>query len=378
MKQETMHTPERASRLLRDASLLECATLPERLVDRTDACAYLEESFAACIRGSGSSHALLYGPVGTGKTVVARRFAADLQSRLDRRVLVAYVNGRHATTPTMLLAEALGTLQGRRRLRGFSSWEIVQDLHRYAEAKDADIVLVLDEVDAVTRGNVDLGYVLSRFDEAGRGRGRIHAILIAQKDIRERFTPGGRSTFGYTNAHAFEAYPEDVLRCILAERAEAAFTPGRIAEAAIDAAATAAAQRGDARLGLELLRGAACLAERDGSSQVEARHVHRVSSGASHAPDLGRLSSHERAFLAALHVSETPVTTGALEARYATACQAAGTKPLCHSSFWTMMHRLHDRGLIHAQLSGKGNAGTTHLIRSLVPDAALTAMETYK
>ncbi|MEC8736553.1 MAG: hypothetical protein VXX39_06305, partial [Candidatus Thermoplasmatota archaeon] len=57
--------------------------VPEQLVGRDEILREMALKFSPVITANGSGKAVLSGPVGTGKTSVAKRFCRDLQTKFE-------------------------------------------------------------------------------------------------------------------------------------------------------------------------------------------------------------------------------------------------------------------------------------------------------
>ena len=177
-----------------------------------------------------SGRAVITGPVGSGKTVMTRRFGEDLQRALDgrRRLILAHVNCRNHPTASQVLQEVARSLDSGQPERGFSSSEVMQSIRRNLEAHDAHLMLVLDEVDVLIRNDKgDLIYKLLRIDEGQNQQGSLSIILVSQNtSLIKLFEPAIISRLGESNMLTLGGYGEQALNDIARQRYEKACRPG--------------------------------------------------------------------------------------------------------------------------------------------------------
>ena len=94
------------------------------------------ESLASMFMGIGnenvSGRAVVVGHVGTGKTVLTRRFGEDVVREMDgiRKIVLSHVNCRNHPSTSQVLQQIALSLDSRHPERGFSSGEIIQSIRR--------------------------------------------------------------------------------------------------------------------------------------------------------------------------------------------------------------------------------------------------------
>ncbi len=177
-----------------------------------------------------------------------------------------------------------------------------------------------------------------------------------------------RSTVKGTNTIALEGYERDPMQRIVDQRVKLAFHPGMIPEDVGNLVADIGAEKGDARLAIEVLAAAGTNADDRGEELVTAEDV-RVAKAAkmSEFPEqkLRELPLHELLVLLSVarrlaKSGDAYATTGPVESTYQVACESANEKPRGHTQFWTYMKNLASYGFLHLQISSAGHAGTTH------------------
>ena len=138
-----------------------------------------------------SCRAVITGNVGSGKTVLTRRFCMDVAAKLEgkRKVSIAHVNCRSHPSTSQVLQQIASSLDSGHPERGFSPGEVIQGIRRNIRSRDSHLLLILDEVDVLLRrDNSDLIYKLLRIDEDKEGEGTLSLIMVSQEDSPSPFS----------------------------------------------------------------------------------------------------------------------------------------------------------------------------------------------
>lgn len=390
--------------LVQRPEVLDFSYVPEVLVDRTEAYNFLASTFGPLLEGPVPRLGVLYGGIGTGKTAVARKFLKDLENEgTQARVPIktVYVNCKHMTSLALVLGEALSRMgcitEG--GIRGFTAWERAQDLRRLVKARNMRLVMAIDEVDGMTTDRKDeLVYIMSRLNDGLEyHEGSISVLVINETDVREVLGKASLSTLQRGSAYHFTPYDTKDARELLEARAKMAFVPGSWDEGIVDVAAREAVAEKDIRIGIEVLSHAARLARLDHvkaiakatpaeklavekrGPRILVRHAEEACGThfGGHLEALSRISEEAGMVLLAIvkaQVTPDPVTTGQAERSHQELMAMLGRDPSCHTTFWKHLKKLKQLGLIEANRSGKGHAGTTQLIN--VPSSVHRALET--
>jgi cell division control protein 6 len=169
----------------------------------------------------------------------------------------------------------------------------------------------------------------------------------------------------------FNPYDADELRNILSERAKLAFHDGALSEGALSiSAALAAAEHGDARRALDLLRVAGEVAERKGASVVTEEHVREAEKRIEHnrvVEVLQNLPLHSKlVILSILHLRDAEarrVITGEIYEVYRELCAELGVIPLTQRRLSTLANELDAMGLLNSKIVSMGRYGRTKKIK---------------
>lgn len=230
--------------MITDARALQPEFVPGELHHREGEVDALTTSLDAIVDGESGRHSFIFGPSGTGKTVLAQ-YAVNLLEREAFDVATAYVNCITNSTPTSMLYELTTSagLAADLRRQGHGPARFVDRI------KDADrqVVAILDEVDILTEYRVlasladipNLTLLMVCVDE--------HALFSAfEEPIRSRFS--SHRTITLTRYSTVE------LTSILKGRVRHGLESGVIHDAEIEYIADLAA--GDARAAIAILRSA--------------------------------------------------------------------------------------------------------------------------
>jgi len=364
----------RGGTVFKDQGKLSFDHLPEKMPHREKQMARLFQLFRPLLEANVPSNAFVYGSVGTGKTHLSRRFCVELTKRAQqggRALDHVLVNCRQRMGDDAVLLAILKSYDERFPDRGFSISEKLNVLRTWLEKRTTNLVLILDEVDALLKkSGSNLIYTFTRFgEEHAGGKGHISLILISQKtDALDYLDKAALSTFRRTSAVEFAKYTKDELRDIIQIRADLAIHPGCVGTEVLDLVSDIASEFGDARYAIEILWNAGLLADEESAEEIGAEHVRGAKAGVHPTGMEDRLKALDRSrALILLSVArkirrKAYISTGAAEEAYTLVCEEYGEKKRGHTQFWKYLRDLDALGLIDAKISGEGVVGKTTLI----------------
>lgn len=371
--------------VFKDLAKLDFDYVPDDLPFRDDEQRALLRVFRGLSQGAHREAALLHGPVGTGKTALAKLFARDFSAVLRKQgkhMETVHVNCRRRKTSGLAMLGILNHFEPHYPERGFGVGEMQRDLRKHLERRDCHLLVILDEVDALLRADgSDLVYDLTRFnDEVGPGWVGVSLILVSQHDVLSQLDDAARSTFKQNVLH-LDPYSGDALEAIVHQRVGLAFQPGTVDDDTVCLVADSVRSEGNARSAIEVLWKAGLTADDQGKDHVGPEEV-RTAKAEVHSylteTKLRNMARHPLLVLLALarrlrRDESAYANTGLVEEAYQLACEEFEETPRQHTMFWKYLKQLQDAGLILARLSGKGQAGTTQLIS--IPDAPAEVVE---
>jgi len=362
------------SSVIKDVSCLDFDYIPKELPHRESQLQLLAQLFRPLL-SQVSQNGVIVGPVGTGKTVIAKTFCQKLVTAArSKQVFIEYVhiNCRKRSTDAMVLLGILNHFDSRFPDRGFSVQEMLEVLRKQLIRRNAQLIVVLDEADALLKkSGSDLIYDLTRFsDEQQQEKTPISLLLISQKQVIELMDDAALSTFKRSNIINVGKYQRNELYDIIMQRVDLAFNPGIVEEDSIDLIADIAEEWGDARFAIELLGKAGVAADNRHEERVNPEHV-RAAKAETYSvvteTKLKNLERHQLLTLQAIakrlhHDGTAYVNTGDAEKTYALVCEEHEETPRAHTMFWHYLKDVEDAGFITLKKSGKGQLGTTQLI----------------
>jgi cell division control protein 6 len=360
--------------IFKDREVLRHDYIPKKLPHRDEQIHCLGGMMAPVLRGSLCSNAFIYGKTGTGKTAatkyVLNKLALKAQE-LGASIGVCYVNCRLAGTEYRVLSNLCAALDVQIPFTGLALGEVFDRFKEGLDLQRKIFIVVLDEIDALIKARGDtLLYELTRVNETIR-HGRTSIIGISN-DLRfkEFLDPRVLSSLSEEEI-VFRPYDAAELQDILWERAQMAFSGGVLLDSAVAlCAALAAAEHGDARRALDLLRVAGELAERQGAAFVTEDNVRQAEKRVEHdriLEVLENLPVHSKLVLCSVYLlGKTKISytiTGDIYGIYCELCDQSGLSPLTQRRVSGLISELDMVGLLNARVVNMGRYGRTKKIR---------------
>jgi len=338
----------------------------------------LGEIVAPVLKGVRCSNIFIYGKTGTGKTAVVKYVLSKLTQKAQEcasPVEFCYINCRWAGTEYRVLSALCYALGVKVPFTGLALGEVFDRFQKGLDKQTGIFIPVLDEIDALvkTRGDTLL-YELTRVNEALRfGKASIVGI---SNDLRFKDFLDPRVLSSLSEEEiVFRPYDAAELRDILLDRAKSAFLDGVLSDSAVSlCAALAAAEHGDARRALDLLRVAGELTERKGVRIITEEHIRRAETRIEHdrvVEALKNLPVHSKLVLLGVYILVKAkihhAITGEIYEIYCELCEQAGLTPLTQRRVSGLINELDVIGLLNTQVVSMGRYGRTKKIRLGVP-----------
>jgi cell division control protein 6 len=361
----------KGAKLFKDREVLRHDYLPEKLPHRENQIRLLGEAVSPVLKNARCSNIFIYGNTGTGKTAVTKYVLSHLEAKAKEYglpVRFCYVNCRMTGSEYRVFANLSQSVGLVIPFTGLSVGEVFDRFRTGLDASRTLFIVVLDEIDSLIKERGDrLLYELTRINETLH-KSKVSLIGISNDlRLKEFLDPRVFSSLSEEEM-VFRPYDANELRNILLERSRISFHEGSLSEAALSiCSALAAAEHGDARRALDLLRVAGEVAERQGAKTITEEHVRDAEKHIEHnrvVEALKNLTLHSKlVLLSVYHLSKASATTGEIYDVYNELCDELGAGLLTQRRLGTLVNELDAMGLLNAKVVSMGRYGRTKKIR---------------
>jgi cell division control protein 6 len=361
----------KSAKLFKDREVLRHDYLPDKLPHRENQIKLLGEAVAPVLKDARCSNIFIYGNTGTGKTAVTKYVLSHLEAKAKEYgslVKFCYVNCRMTGSEYRIFANLSQSVGLAIPFTGLSVGEVFDRFRSSVDISRTLFIVVLDEVDALIKKRGDqLLYELTRINETLH-KSRVSFIGISNDlRLKEFLDPRVFSSLSEEEI-IFRPYDASELRNILFERSKLSFRENALSEVALNVcSALAAAEHGDARRALDLLRVAGEVAERQGAPLITDEHVREAEKHIEHnrvVDALTNLTLHSKlVLLSVYHLNKNSVTTGEIYDVYNELCGELGVGLLTQRRLGTLINELDAMGLLNAKVVSMGRYGRTKKIR---------------
>jgi len=360
-----------SANLFKDREVLRHDYLPEKLPHREDQIRLLGATVAPVLKDARCSNIFIYGNTGTGKTAVTKYVLSHLEAKAKEYgapVKFSYVNCRMTGSEYRVFANLSQSIGLSIPFTGLSVGEVFDRFRTGLDASRTIFIVVLDEIDALIKNRGDsLLYELTRINET-LNKSKVSIIGISNDlRLKEFLDPRVFSSLSEEEM-VFRPYDASELHNILLERSKISFHEGSLSEAALNiCSALAAAEHGDARRALDLLRVAGEVAERQGAKTITEEHVREAEKHIEHnrvVEALKNLTLHSKLVLLSVYrLNKSSATTGEIYDVYNEICGELGTGLLTQRRLGTLVNELDAMGILNAKVVSMGRYGRTKKIR---------------
>ena len=357
--------------LFKDREVLRHDYIPDNLPHREDQIKLLGATVAPVLKNARCSNIFIYGKTGTGKTAVTKFVLSHLESKAKEYgalVKFCYLNCRITNSEYRVFASLSNSIGVTIPFTGLSVGEVADRFRFGLDSSKILFIIVLDEIDSLIKSRGDgILYELTRINET-LTKSKVTVIGISNDlRLKDFLDPRVFSSLSEEEM-VFRPYNANELRNILFERSKLSFNEGSISEAAISiASALAAAEHGDARRALDLLRVAGEVAERNGAKLITDVHVRDAEKHIEHnrvVETLKNLTLHSKIVLLSVHLlNKSSATTGEIYDLYNALCGELGTVILTQRRLGTLVNELDAMGILNAKVVSMGRYGRTKKIR---------------
>ncbi|MBK5133013.1 orc1/cdc6 family replication initiation protein [Candidatus Bathyarchaeota archaeon] len=357
--------------LFKDREVLRHDYIPDNLPHREDLIRLLGATVAPVLKNARCSNIFIYGKTGTGKTAVTKFVLSHLESKAKEygaSVKFCYLNCRITNSEYRVFANLSNSIGVTVPFTGLSVGEVADRFKVGLDSSRILFIIVLDEIDSIIKSRGDgLLYELTRINET-LTKSKVTVIGISNDlRLKDFLDPRVFSSLSEEEM-VFRPYNANELRDILFERSKLSFNKGCMSEAAISiASALAAAEHGDARRALDLLRVAGEVAERNGAILITDVHVRDAEKHIEHnrvVEAIENLTLHSKLVLLSVYLlNKSSATTGEIYDIYNELCGELGNNLLTQRRLGTLVNELDAMGILNAKVISMGRYGRTKKIR---------------
>lgn len=365
--------------VFKDETKLDITYIPNRLPHRDMELRLLMEFFSFILQfpAKMAQRVIIFGDVGTGKTVLSQRFGVDITheaNKLGINLRYVHVNCReYRGSLFLILYHIVSVFHPTFPRRGYSAEELLRILLQILDEENAYVILALDEFESlVERENSEAVYKLTRLQEIRQDKPQRLSLICILRDLKtiEKLDASTRSTL-QSNIISLMKYSKHHLIDILNDRVSLAFKSLTVPEDTISLTAEIAfSEGGNARFGIELLWRAGKYADAEDLDVVTPECVRKAVSSiipTIRKSDLASLSFHEKLFLLGIarifkEGQKAYISLTDAEQVYAVVCEEFNMKPHSHTQLWKYLQTLSHVGIVETEVSAAGNRGRSTLI----------------
>lgn len=354
---------DNSSVLFKDQEVFSENYIPERILGRDEQILEIASYLKYISRGKEHPNLILYGKVGTGKSVVIRYIMREIDEYLKEKksnvkYKHVYILCRDFRTESKILERIIEGVTGEpTKLVGWSITEHYQKLREALEEFQGVVTVTLDEANLMSKPN-ELLYNLTRLDVPSTSVSLI-CITNSMKFVEDLETRVMSSLSPIQIV--FPPYNAEELEAILRDRVRVGVVDGAVENEVIGYCAAVSAQSdGDARKAIALLKTAIIIAENKGSDKVKLEHAKAavevfekdvIFKAVSTLPE-----QHKMVLLAIAACSEFEknLVTGQVYDTYTRLCMLAGLDPFTLRRVRDLLNELAELDLIQTMMKSKG------------------------
>lgn len=369
-------------KLFVDRQVLRPDFIPTNLPHRETQLSRIAKIMGPVLTGTRGSNIFIYGKTGTGKTAVVKfvlNHLLNVSNKIGAPVKYCYINCRLTGTVYRVIIKLGESVGLKIPFTGLATSEVFDRFENALELDQVLLIVVLDEIDALIKEHGDnLIYELTRVNETLKNA-KVSIIGISNDLLfKDLLDPRVLSSLGEEEV-VFRPYTALELKDILLERAKIAFTDNVIDIGVINlCSALAAAEHGDARRALDLLRVAGEIAERDNENKVLEEHVRYAQNKIEQdrvSLVLKTLPIHSKLVLCSIYLLNKAdienAITGDVYEVYNELCNELHMESLTQRRVSGLINELDITGIVNARVVNLGRYGRTKKIRLGVSNSTI-------
>jgi len=311
------------------------------------------------LRGGKPINAKIYGPPATGKTTAVKLMFKEVEET-TQKICCVHVNCQISSSKFAIFSQIHKKLLGHAPPEtGVPFSKVYEAIFKKLLKEDKALVVALDDMNYLfyDRYGNEIIYDILRAHEVFPGvKTAIFGIL---SDVELNYKLDLRVASVYKpNEIFFPPYKYTEIEEILKDRAKLGLYPRVISDELIEKIAEFAYEHGDLRLGIELLKVSALIAEGEGSRKVLEKHVDKAFEKvkAFKVERILETLSNEERILIGLIPKNKEITTGKLYELFKQKTSLSYTK------FYRILEKLESLRIIDTKFTGEGKKGRSRIV----------------
>ncbi|MDO5811339.1 MAG: ORC1-type DNA replication protein [Methanobrevibacter sp.] len=322
------------------------------------------EAMAMAIRpamkGGQPSNATVMGSPATGKTTAMKK-VFELVERNTERVVCVYINCQLHTTRFGIFSQIYKKIFGHTPPEtGVPFSRIYDQIMRDLQKNQKALVIALDDVNYLVQSknaNKVMYDLLRAYEEYPGVKTSVFAI-VSDLEFKYSFDKNVNTVF-IPQEIIFPLYTYSEIEAILRERVKAGFFPNVMPDDILEQIAMYTFEKGDLRVGINLLRSCGNIAEANASREITQEHFDKAIDSVvsvNISESLKNLNDTEKTVLKMIIDYEGMYTAGELSKKYK---EETGSS---YASFTRAVDKLEFVRLIDTKYTGKGAVGNSREI----------------
>lgn len=319
------------------------------------------EGIAACVRpgikGARPLNARILGPPATGKTTAVKKLFEQLEETTEK-VIPVHVNCQIHASKFAVFSQVHKKVVGHLPPEtGVPFSKVYEAIFKKLIRTNKSLIVALDDMNYLfyDRHANEIMYDFLRAHEVFPGAKSSVFGIVSDVDFRYKLDPKVASVYNPREIF-FRPYKRSEMLDILGKRAQLGFYPGVIGEEALERLVEHAFSDGDLRLGIELSRSSAMVAEEDSSKEIEVGHVEQAYASSRNANLrhlIEPLEKDEKLLLTTLAALDGEAESGALYDAYKVKAKVS------YTTFYRILDKLEALRLVDTSFKGRGKRGRT-------------------
>lgn len=347
--------------IFRDMNVFDPDYIPENYKYRDSQMEALAVSIRPGLHGARPINTVILGSCATGKTTAVKKLF-EMVENSSEKVICSYINCQLHTTRFGIFSQIHKKIFGHLPPEtGVPFSRIYQKIMKHLVKENKALVIALDDVNYLFQNknaNKIFYDILRSYEEFPGSRTGLFAVV---SDVEFRYALDKNvNTIFIPQEVVFKPYSYSEIENILKERVKIGFFPGVISDDIVEEIAMHTSERGDLRVGIDLLRVCGNLAESEASAEITEEHLTEALNKSNLfvlKNTLDSLSENEKIIVKAIvDNDEETLTAGvlfdSLDKEY----------KISYSSFNRAIEKLEFLRVIDTKLTGKGVRGNSRVI----------------